>query len=195
MLTEVLTGYDWSRRLIRRAGRKRTNDIVGGILPFVPVGARVLDIGAGTCDVTARLLAYEREVTPIDVQDASCVPGLKPTLFDGRNVPFEDRSFDWALLIDVLHHTDPEPLLREAARVASHILVHEDVFASRRQKYLTFLMDSVTNLEVMGHPHSNKSDGDWRRTFREHGLILRHASQRDFWRFFTCATYVLEAPK
>ncbi len=47
--------------------------------------------------------------------------------FDGRRIPFEDRSFDDALFVDVLHHTDdPGILLGEAARVARRAIVIKD---------------------------------------------------------------------
>ncbi|MCA9646287.1 MAG: methyltransferase domain-containing protein [Myxococcales bacterium] len=191
MLTDMLVRNRLSRRLLQIAGTRRTDDIVSELLPHIPVGSTVIDIGAGTCDVAARLIDHGRHVIPVDVRSVSCVDSLAPVLFDGHTLPFADDSFEWALLVDVLHHTDPERLLCEAARVSSRIIVHEDIFTSRTQMLLTFAMDSITNLEFVGHPHSNKSDAGWRRLFRIHGLTVQHASQRDFWRAFTCATYVL----
>ena len=46
--------------------------------------------------------------------------------FDGAALPFSDSSFDVVLLSDVLHHTvDATVLLREARRVAKHILIKD----------------------------------------------------------------------
>lgn len=193
MLVEALTRTRLGRRLVRGAGRGRTADILGDLLPVVPPGSRVVDIGAGTCDIAADLASRGREVVAVDVRDVSCVPRLRPILYDGRRLPFADRSFDWALLVDVLHHTEPDMLLREAARVAANVFVHEDVYTTARQRRLTYVMDSITNLEFIGHPHANRDDAGWRASFDRVGLSVERASYRDFWRFFTCATYVLRS--
>jgi SAM-dependent methyltransferase len=47
--------------------------------------------------------------------------------YDGTTIPFADGSFDVALLVDVLHHTDdPAAVLAEAARVASQGVLIKD---------------------------------------------------------------------
>ena len=47
--------------------------------------------------------------------------------FDGYQLPFDDKSFDTVIFIDVLHHTDdPMVLLREAKRVARRAIVLKD---------------------------------------------------------------------
>jgi SAM-dependent methyltransferase len=194
MLVETLVRSGLGRFVVRRAGYARTADIIGDLLPVVPAGARVLDVGAGTCDVAAALTVRGRDVVALDVRDTSCVPGLRPQLYDGKRLPFEDASFDWALLIDVLHHTDPDRLLAEAGRVARNVFVHEDVYSTERQRQLTRVMDAVLNLEFVGHPHANRDDAGWRATFARLGFVLEEASSRDFWRYFSCATYVLRSP-
>src|SRR6516165_3038099 len=47
--------------------------------------------------------------------------------FDGYQLPFDDKSFDTVMFVDVLHHTDdPMVLLREAKRVARRAIVLKD---------------------------------------------------------------------
>jgi SAM-dependent methyltransferase len=47
--------------------------------------------------------------------------------FDGRRLPFTDRSWDTVLFCDILHHTErPVELLREAVRVARHSILIKD---------------------------------------------------------------------
>jgi ubiquinone/menaquinone biosynthesis C-methylase UbiE len=97
------------------------------LLPWVRPGERVLDIGAGDCYLDLEL---ERRlsctVVPVDVRDTNRTP-LALQLYDGRTLPFPDRSFDVALLLFVLHHAaDPAALLGEARRTARRIVAVED---------------------------------------------------------------------
>jgi SAM-dependent methyltransferase len=93
----------------------------------LPDRGRILDVGAG--DGTVAVLIRERkpalEVEGVDVLVRAATP-IPVREFDGLTIPFTDASFDGALLIDVLHHAeDPERLLREAARVASVVVVKD----------------------------------------------------------------------
>jgi SAM-dependent methyltransferase len=98
------------------------------LLRFLPSESTVLDIGSGD-----GLLGYMlktrgtgMEVHGIDVlaRPQTHIPVRR---FDGVNIPFESKSFAFALLVDVLHHTeDPFLLLREASRVARCGVVIKD---------------------------------------------------------------------
>lgn len=93
----------------------------------------------------------------------------------------------------MLHHTaSPENLLKEARRVARKIIVMEDVYTTVWQKYATYIMDSLVNLEFKGHPHSNKNDTQWREVFQRLGFEIKSVSICPFWKLFLSATYILE---
>ncbi len=140
---------------------------------LLPDAGNILDIGSGRGVVTRVLRERGFEVTPLDVRDRSTEPALSPVVYDGTAIPFPDKAFDCALLLTVLHHTpDPDAVLREAARVARRIIIIEDVYTNTLQKYLTFFTDSLFNLEFRGHPHSNRTDAEWRRSFERLGLTL-----------------------
>lgn len=150
------------------------------IAPFLPPAGRILDLGSGRGVVAGILRARGYDVTPLDVRDRSIDPRFRPVLYDGNRIPFEDNRFDCALLLTVLHHTpDPSSILREAARVAARIIVIEDVYSNTFQKYLTFFTDSLCNLEFFGHPHTNKTDGQWRMLFEDLGLELLPGGARE----------------
>jgi hypothetical protein len=68
----------------------------------------------------------------------------------------------------------------------------EDIYTTQFHKYLTFFMDSVTNFEFFGHPHTNKTDKEWRIEFKNLGFRIQEVRIHGFWYFFTSATYVLE---
>src|SRR5690349_7501457 len=94
----------------------------------MPKDATVLDIGCGDGRL-AELLMGRRADVRITGVDVLLRPNLRIPVkhFDGAHLPFDDASFDCALLVDVLHHTDdPLVLLREAQRVARRAIVVKD---------------------------------------------------------------------
>lgn len=97
-------------------------------LIFPPGRASVLDIGAGNGAI-ARALMEKRPELSISGVDVLARPQsfIEVAIFDGAHLPFADGSLDYAMLIDVLHHTDdPAALLKEAARVARLGVVVKD---------------------------------------------------------------------
>jgi len=133
------------------------------------------------------------DLTPIDVQDLTLSQEIEPEIYDGKNLPYRNTSFDSALILTVLHHTpNPREVLLEAKRVSKKIIIIEDIFKNPVQKYLTLFVDSIVNLEFSAHPHSNKSDNEWKELFIELGLKLKEAKYNRFLLFFRQAVYYLE---
>jgi 2-polyprenyl-3-methyl-5-hydroxy-6-metoxy-1,4-benzoquinol methylase len=192
MLAKILLSSKRGRSLVKQLGDKRALDVIADISEYLDRGNIIVDVGAGTCQITELLLKDGFDVTPVDVDNLSCVEGIEPILFDGQHLPFTGGSFDLALLINVLHHVrDPDELLQETARVASCMIVHEDIYTSKTQEYLTKAMDSILNLEFIGHPHSNRNDQEWRDTFVRLNLRLKASKYKKFWSIFSNATYLV----
>ncbi len=149
-----------------------------GHLPLpTRAGESLLDIGSGPGFVGAALREQGWEVTAIDVADGSYADGMRPSIYDGRTIPFPDDSFEEALLCSVLHHaSDPLRLLVEARRVARRLIVVEDLYTGEAQRRWTMFVDSLTNLEFRGHPHGNRTDAQWRSLFGRMGLRLLDSS-------------------
>ncbi|MCR4261082.1 MAG: class I SAM-dependent methyltransferase [Candidatus Colwellbacteria bacterium] len=174
----------------------RTKDILRVITPYLKIGDRIIDIGSGDCTVAKNLRKKGYKITPLDVKDKSVHQNIRPTIYDGQSMPFPDNSFDVALLITVLHHTKkPVEVLRETLRVAPRIIVMEDLYESIFQKYLTFIMDSLLNLEFFGHPHTNMTERQWEGVFKKLGLKIIDRNIHNFWRFFISGTFYLEKVK
>lgn len=160
---------------------------------FLKKEDRILDIGAGTCNVCEILLRDGYRITPLDVQDLSFVDNIKPILYNGNKIPFRDNKFDVALILTVLHHTSrPEKIIEEAKRISKRIIIIEDIYINKFHKYLTYFFDSLLNLEFINHPHTNKNDKQWKEVCEKLGLKLIGAKYSRSFLVFNHAAYCFE---
>jgi len=118
-----LYGEWWSWPQRRKAIQK-------ALLPFIPSGHRVLDVGCGDGKLAHGLVQLRPDLkilgTDTNFPDNTPV-ALACCRYDGQRLPFADNTFDTCLLIDVLHHSrHPEKLLEESARVARCSVVLKD---------------------------------------------------------------------
>lgn len=191
---------DWLRRnpMLRRlvwwfCGRRALH-FHGRILQLLPERCRILDIGSGSCKLAELLSDSGYRVTPLDVQEQSFSDRMSSTLFNGSDIPFRDDSSDISLIVAVLHHIPEqgqERLLREAGRVASRVLVMEEVYESEWERKKTYLMDKLWNFKFCGEPHSNRKDGEWRTLFARLGFRVAAADPFRLYGF-KCVFYLLE---
>lgn len=87
---------------------------------------RVLDLGCGFGDGSARFLGEGRQVVGLDydpstaAQAAKLHPGLRTVCADGTKLAVRDRSFDYVCSSHLIEHfTNPEPHVAELARVVA----------------------------------------------------------------------------
>src|SRR5687767_9326952 len=106
---------------------RRVQKLAAAIAERIPQNAHVLDVGCGSGDLAALVMQIRPDVRiegiDVLVRPATAIP---VTEYDGCHIPFGDSSFDAAMVIDVLHHTDdPEAVLAEIARVAPQVIVKD----------------------------------------------------------------------
>ena len=106
----------------------------------------VLDLGCGDGQIGVALAAAAgARLTSMDIirsPTALCAVEL----YDGVGIPHARDSFDVCLLADVLHHTaSPRNLLKEALRVAPHVLLKDHMSFGRRSDWVLTMMDLVGN--------------------------------------------------
>jgi SAM-dependent methyltransferase len=154
-----------------RLARWRVQEKLAAIGSYLDPAGRILDVGAGNCILCQELGRHGYDVVPVDLKNFSFVDEIVPVVYDGTTLPFSDDSFDMALVITVLHHApDPDAVLSEVRRVARRIIVIEEIYENLLEKYFTYVIDSLFNLEFFNHPRSNRTDAAWRETFQ--GLRL-----------------------
>ena len=145
------------------------------ILPWVTAQDRVLDIGAGDCNLDLELQrAAGCTVVPVDVADGNRTD-LPLQLYDGRTLPFPDASFDVGMMLFVLHHAeDPGALLRDAMRVCRRIIAFEDVNTSwwdrKTFRRTHWVYDKFLDIR---YPHHEWPPERWSALAREAGLAER----------------------
>lgn len=155
---------------------RRIRVLTDRIASLIPPNARVLDVGSGD-GLLAAGIRRRRPDTMIRGIDVLVRPQthIPVDAFDGRNIPYADRSFDVVMCVDVLHHTpDPMVLLREAARTAKWAIVLKDHDCSRPLAIPTLrFMDRVGNARHgVALPYNYWPRRQWQEAFKSLGLFV-----------------------
>ncbi|MCE9534439.1 MAG: class I SAM-dependent methyltransferase, partial [Planctomycetes bacterium] len=112
-----------------------------------PVG-RTLDFGSGDGWFATQLKASGLigELVAVDVQPR---PNsfIQPISYDGKRLPFDDRSFDLVYSVDVLHHCpDPAASLRDLVRCSNrYLLLKDHTWRTRIGKWTLAVLDELGN--------------------------------------------------
>ena len=101
------------------------------LVPLIPEGARILDLGCGDGTLAWSIQQVRKDVSVRGLDVLVRQPTRIPVeAFDGETLSYPDRTFDAVLIVDVLHHArEPLELLREAARVSRADVLIKDHLA------------------------------------------------------------------
>lgn len=138
---------------------------------------RALDFGSGDGYFSRNLPAHLpiEQIISVDIlaRPASVVV---PILYDGRNLPFEDSSFDLVYAIDVLHHcSDPLAALVDMARCTSRYLVLKDHNHSGLCGRVSLaILDELGNRRFgVPSPHHYQRNWSWVSWLESHGFARK----------------------
>ncbi|MEO7683805.1 MAG: methyltransferase domain-containing protein [Gemmatimonadaceae bacterium] len=140
---------------------------------LLPESGTVLDVGCGNGEISAQVASRKPGLQFFGIDIAkrpSCA--IPMTVYDGTRIPFAVDSYDYAIFVDVLHHTpDPLVLLKEAKRVARKGIVIKDHISDTRwaERRLIF-MDWVGNRQHgVVLPYNYWSTHQWHEAWMELG--------------------------
>lgn len=161
---------------------RRVNTLSNTLSKLLDTNSTILDVGCGDGTLAKRIFEYSNaaQVTGIDVLiRKDCV--IPNTKFDGIKIPFDNNSFDYILLVDVLHHTEnPELLFEECIRVAKKgVLIKDHINNSTLDYYTLRFMDRVGNARYdVNLPHNYLSSSQWNELFKKHNLVISNVINR-----------------
>ena len=149
---------------------RRARVLSAAICNLLPRDAAILDVGSGDGTI-AYSWTEKRSDLKVEGIDILVRPETKIPVraFDGRTIPYDDRSFDVVCFIDALHHADDaEQLLREARRVSRNWVIIKDHFAENTCDRATLaLMDWVGNApHGVSMPYNYWSRDRWKSAFK-----------------------------
>jgi SAM-dependent methyltransferase len=129
----------------RRCGR-----LASALARLIPSDHEItgLDIGCGPGVLSQMIMSSNKNIRMSGVEVLIRPdPSIPVTEYDGQKLPFTDQSFDFCMLIDVLHHTQNlQVVLREAVRVARQFVLIKDHYCQGAIDRLTLkFMDWVGN--------------------------------------------------
>ena len=145
------------------------SNLVGNL---IKVGEHTgLDIGCGDGSIATNIIRNNKSLLfdGVDVieRPAALIP---TTLYDGVTLPFESNSYDFVVIVDVLHHCDhPDEVLAEASRVCRKAIIIKDHLCENKFNHATLrFMDWVGN---RGHevrlPYNYLSRARWTASFEK----------------------------
>lgn len=116
----------------------------------------VIEIGAGEGSILKRLsdLDFAQELYALEISPTGIIaiknkiiPCLKEcSLFDGYNVPYNNKKFDLAVLSHIIEHVEyPRKLLYEAKRIAKYVFIEVPLEDTVRLSQ-DFLFDEVGHI-------------------------------------------------
>jgi len=146
---------------------------------LLPQNCTVLDIGCGDGKIAKTLIKARPDIklTGIDTLVRK-MPEINTIQYDGKIIPFDENSFDFTMLVDVIHHAeDPFMLIKEAARVSKKgVLIKDHLREGIFANATLAAMDWVGNARHgVALPYTYWNQSEWNLAFAK--LKLKNATE------------------
>lgn len=165
----------------RDAQRRNLINALKEVLPTE--SAEILDIGAGNGEFSWMI---QQAMPNLQIRGIEVIergdPFIPITLYDGNRIPFHDRAFDYAMIINMLHHTaSPSDVLKEAIRVSRKGIIIKDHYAGNWLDYYTLVGMEYMNPNaraLMKMPLHFYSQKEWYAIFESLDLVCEAQTSR-----------------
>lgn len=149
-------------------------DNIGRILPKDI--KNILDIGCGDGLISSIL---QKKHSYLKIQGLEVLKRndclIPCRYFNGKKIPFRDKSFDLCMLIDVLHHTlNIQLILNESVRVSKkYILIKDHVYLNSIEFFILKFMDWVGNKPYgVRLVYNYQKREEWKKLFQNNKLKI-----------------------
>lgn len=133
----------------------RARDIVKQLLPYLKGRKKIVDIGCGSGWISYYLKRRGFDVTLCDVNYCNQTQ-LGMFLYKDKLTNMDDKEFDAALVISVLHHSEkPKRVIEEAKRVAKKVIILEDTYSNFIEKLLLIFGEWIGEFHLGMSRHYN----------------------------------------
>ncbi len=180
--------------LLKFIYKKRSRYYSDLVIGYISKGEKVLDIGAGSGFIS-EILSHKAKVTLLDLKDYNQTK-LPLKIYDGKKIPFKDKSFDTALLLTVFHYIPNQvEFLKEVKRVCSRIIIVDDIYDTLFGKLMVNLNDAVVSNTVgIFTRFYFLKDEEFKGMFKKAGVELVDSKDaRSFLQITRQKIYVLKA--
>lgn len=134
-----------------------------------------LDVGCGNGKISSNI---QESCPQIKIEGLEIIvrekTAIQTSQYDGQKIPYADKSRDFIMLIDVLHHTDHcDILLKESIRCAREFILIKDhicdnIWDEKRLRFMDYFGNIADGVPL---PYNYFSKAQWNKKFHEHGLI------------------------
>ena len=166
---------------IRKIQFCRAHRIVKNFGDFCCKGETVLSVGDGEGSVSLQMQnKYKVKVQGLDVGNVFSkfrINEIPLEIYDGKEIPYPDNSFDIVTAVFVLHHCyDVEQILAEIIRVSrKKIIICEDVYSTWIGKQIVCGFDYLENRSLsrdVNIPFNFKTLKEWVNLFNKLNLTV-----------------------
>ena len=169
------------RALVWGGRVRRLSQLLGFLLPSEGL-LTGLDIGCGNGEIAKNVEESCKNIEIIGI-DVLVRKGAHIDVigFDGKKLPFEDKSFDFTMLVDVLHHTDdPAGLMRECKRVSRKFVLLKDHICEswwdrKRLRFMDWVGNRAYDVKLQ---YNFLSRDNWSKLFKESNLACEDISYK-----------------